>query len=69
MDYFINRINYVDLRNKIVSLFKDEFLLKKLSENTLDEGYCPKSCVNSLAIKLLWLILLITSEFNKKEGG
>ena len=31
--------------------------------------YCPKSCVNSLAIKLLWLILLITSEFNKKEGG
>ena len=33
------------------------------------KGYCPKSCVNSLAIKLLWLILLITSEFNKKEGG
>jgi len=37
--------------------------------SVLFDWYCPKSCVNSLAIKLLWLILLITSEFNKKEGG
>ena len=52
----------------------DKAIKESKAENAVElfwneKRYRPRLCVNSLAIKLLWLILLITNEFKKKKGG